>query len=100
MFVAHPEGPYVGASTVVEYRADSLIVLIDWTIIQTEHYGEDISFNIDANPEVILVSMDRMSAELQISYNTQYNVSIIATLCGISNIAATVKLKFGECCMW
>ena len=82
----------------VEYREDSLIVLINWTII---HYEEHItSLNIDATPEVVNVvpHVDRMSAELQITYNTQYNVSIIATLCGISNITTTVKLKFGEPC--
>ena len=74
----------------VEYRADSLIVLIDWTIIRYEEHIT--SFTIDATPEVVnVVSVDRMSAQLQISYNTQYNVSIIATLCGISNITTEVR---------
>ena len=40
--------------------------------------------------------MNSKSAKLQISYNTQYNVSITATLCGLGNTTMTVTLHFGE----
>ena len=94
--IAHPEGPHVGPPRVLEYRADSVIALIDWRIIQTQHYEEDTAFSIDSIPEVIVVSMNSTSVQLQISYNTQYNVSITATLCGLGNTTATVTLHFGE----
>ena len=96
--IAHPEGPDVEPPRVLEYRASSLIALIDWRIVQTQHYEEDTAFSIDSIPDVIVVSMNTTSAQLQISYNTQYNVSITATLCGFGNTTATVTLHFGESC--
>ena len=80
----------------LEYRPNSVIVLIEWTIIQTQHHEEDTPFSINSIPEVIVMSNSSMSARLLISYNTKYNVSITATLCGINNTTATVALNFGE----
>ena len=59
--IAHPKGPHVGLPRVLEYKASSLIVLIDWRIIQTQHYEKDTAFSIDSIPEVIVVSINNTS---------------------------------------
>ena len=93
---AHPKGPDVGVPRVLEFREDSILVLLDWTIVQTQRYKKDTLFSINATPEVIIMSINSMSAQLQISYNIQYNVRITATLCELANATAMITLHFGE----
>ena len=79
----------------IEFRADNITVLIDW--IQRQHHKSITTYNFDAIPQVIVLYVNNTSAQLQVSYNTQYRVSITATLCGQSNATTTVTLHFSEC---
>ena len=72
---------------------DSIVVFID--LNRSRHHENNTSYRIAAIPQVFAMSINSTGAQLQVSYNTQYNVSITATLCGHSN-ATIVTLTFSE----
>ena len=90
----------MGAPRVLEFRRNSIVVLIEW--IQSQRHGHDTTYNInvEAFPQDlvnnIITITNTTSAQLQLSYNTHYNVSITATLCGQWNATTIISLDFGE----
>ena len=99
--IAFPDPPLVGAPRVLEFRRNSVIVLIEW--IQSQRHRHDTTYSVDVVPhDLVLVHNiitlnSSMSAQLQLSYNTSYNVSITAaTLCVLWNATKIVSLDFGE----
>ena len=58
-----------------------------------------VSYNISTGPEidaaVTLISNTR--ANLTLSYNTQYNVSVVADLCGHQSTTLIDEIHYGEC---
>ena len=57
-----------------------------------------VSYNVTSVPLAGVAFNGSTSVQLTLLYNTQYNVSILATLCGQSNTAIAVhrNLDFGE----
>ena len=58
-----------------------------------------MSYNISVDPEVVVnSSTGRNSAQLILSYDTRYNVSVVAALCGITttNFAIIHHGKLGS----
>ena len=98
--IAFPDPPFVGAPRALEFRTNSIVVLIEW--IQSRHHRYDTTYSVNAIPwdlvHNIITLTSSTSAQLQLSYNTNYNVSIIATLCGQRNATTIVSLYFGEYC--
>ena len=94
--LAHPDPPDVGIPEVLEFGTDNIIILVEW--IQSRHHENHTAYSIDAMPQVTVAFIKSTSAQLQISYNTQYNVSITAFLCGHSNATTMIMLEFGEFC--
>ena len=80
----------------LEFGTDSVIVLIEWIQMGQHENDVHVVYSIDATPPVNVVFIKSSSAQLQVSYNTQYNVSIIASLCGRSNATTMIILNFGE----
>ena len=77
---------------VIRYEADNVLVILDWT-------PEDgVSYNVTSIPPAAVILISSYSVQLALHYNTQYNVSILASLCGQSyvTIAVDYDLKFGE----
>ena len=77
----------------IRYEADNVLVMLDWA-------PEDgVSYSVTTIPPVAVVFNASTSVQLVLHYNTQYNVSILATLCGQSDTTITVYhvLNFGEC---
>ena len=97
MCIAYPEPPNVGTPTVLEFGINCVLISIDW--IQSQNYGNDnITYFITAVPQAIVMFINTTvtSAQVQVSYNTQYVIGITATLCGLSNATTTVILHYGE----
>ena len=86
----------MAAPRTVEFRTDIIIVLFDWN--QSQCHRNDTMYRVDAIPQglVHITLTSSTSAQLQLSYNTHYNVSITATLCGQKNATTIVSLNFGE----
>ena len=69
-----PSGPIM-ISISEEYRAENIMVIMDWT-------QEGVSYNITIIPMVPIASTGRTSVQLTLSYNVEYNVSLEAiTVC-------------------
>lgn len=58
------------------FETNSIIVALDWA------YKNGASYNVSVDPELAINYTGRSSAQLSLSYNIQYNVSITASLCG------------------
>ena len=80
-----------------DYQADNVTVTVKWdpaqqmdtTIITL------ITTTVTVSPLVPIIPTGNTSRELVISYNTEYNLSVVAvTACG--NATASRKLNYGE----
>ena len=55
-----------------------------------------VMYSVNSLPQLQMpIRTDSMGAELHLSYNVVYNVSIVATLCGRSNVNC-IQLHYGE----
>ena len=72
---------------------DHLTVLIEWMA------EKGVTYNIRSENlrEMCakIVSVTTSSAQITVSYNTSYNVSVEATLCGQMNVSS-VEIYYGE----
>lgn len=75
-----------------QFEREHINVLLEWNKI-----NGGVLFNVSTIPQVIgsFVPGSSTSHQLNVSYNTQYNVSIVATLCG-QNYMATIELNYGK----
>ena len=53
-----------------------------------------VYYYVNVSPEVSYTSHSSIVISLMISYNTQYNVSIVSSLC---EVTTTKMLKYGKC---
>jgi hypothetical protein len=71
------------------YRADNVTVTILWAPI------DNITFSTQVSPLAPIMTTGSTSRQLIISYNTEYNLSVVATTpCG--NFIASITLSYGE----
>ena len=94
LIYAHSEDVAVSLSIGEEYySSDSITVLLEWTPEQS-----DTMYNItvDPNPLVLVRFTENNIAQIIVSYNTEYVVSVV-TLCqrNPSN-HSSIKLHYGE----
>ena len=75
-----------------EYQADNVTVTITWAPAELI---DDVTFSTKVSPLVPIMSIGSTSRQLIISYNTEYNLSVVAVaLCG--NATASKMLNYGE----
>ena len=56
-----------------------------------------VMYSVYSLPQLqVPITVENMVAELRLSYNVVYNVSIVATLCGQRSLLNTVHLHYGE----
>lgn len=70
---------------------DHLTVLLEWMA------EKGVIYNVSTETETVAknVTTSKFNAQIMVSYNTFYNVSVEATLCGQKNVS-TVKIYYGE----
>ena len=75
-----------------EYQADNVTVTVTWAPAELM---DDITFSTKVSPLVPIVPTGSTNRQLIISYNTEYNLSVVAvTPCG--NVIASKTLNYGE----
>ena len=77
--------------TEVQYSIDNVTVTVEW--IQ-ELVG--ITYATEVSPFIPLIFTGNTSLQSTISYNTEYNFSVIAVASCRENITASIKLKYGK----
>lgn len=70
-------------------EANNITVNVEWS---TEH---GVIYILNIEPEVAFNYTERHSAQLVVPYNTKYNVSVIASLCGYNRTTFSL-LNYGE----
>ena len=73
-----------------QFDTDSIKVILQWT------YQNGVSYNVNIIPLVNTTFIDRTSVQVLICYNTAYNVSIMAILCGQNSVTTIVTLNYGK----
>ena len=63
---------------------DRVTVNLEWT------HKNGVSYNVSVNPQVAVNYAGRNRAQLFVLYDTEYNVSVIASLCGRNSITFRV----------
>lgn len=92
--IADPEVPDVEMK-VLENGMESISALLEWS---PERPGNTTVYTVVTIPQSKNIAfIENTTVQLQLSYNTQYNISIIATLCGYRNATTTLLLYFGKC---
>ena len=77
-----------------QFGNESVILMLEWT---GEHNSVS-SYSVDIFPQADIVVNDRSARlilQIELLYNTLYNVSIIASLCG-KNSSSFIELHYGE----
>ena len=72
-----------------EFEADSVRVALEWT------HQNGVSYTIRVDPEVNVSYSWRKSAQLVVPYNSKYNISVVASLCGNSR-AVFIMINYGK----
>ena len=90
--VGQPQPPESITTHVIRYKANDVLVMLDWAL------EDGVSYSVTTIPPLAAVFNTSTSVELVLHYNTQYNTSILATLCGQSDTTITFYhvLNFGE----
>ena len=75
-----------------EYKADNNItVTVEWA------QQEGITFSARVSPSASLIIDGSTRCQLTISYNTEYNFSVVAvTACGNTTASITLIINYGE----
>ena len=73
-----------------QFDTDSVIVILQWT------YQNGVSYNVNTIPQINATLIEETSVQMLICYNTAYNVSITATLCGQNSVTTIVPLNYGK----
>ena len=61
------------------FGTSSITVTLEWA------HKNGVSYGISADPPVAVNYTGKSSAQLVVSYNTKYNISVVASLCGRSS---------------
>ena len=71
------------------FEANSVIVTLEWT---TKH---GVTYNVNVDPQVTVNHTGSNSAQLVVPFNTKYNVSVVASLCGTNKTTFSL-LNYGK----
>ena len=78
------------------FYEDNVTIILMYT-----HENPLVSFNVGVIPQLPVSLLGNTHAPiatpLQLSYNTHYNISVVASLCGQAIATNSVKLFFGKC---
>ena len=79
------------------FGMERVSVSLQWT--QEIHQGLFVSYSISVLPVVgvMIAVMSNTRANLSVPYNTLYNVSIVAGVCGQRNSTTYIELNYGKC---
>ena len=90
----YPSPPIV--QTKEKFRMDEVVIGLQWT--QETYENLYVSYNISTEPEIdaTVTLISNTHANLTLSYNTQYNVSVVADLCG-HQATTIIEIHYGGC---
>ena len=91
-YVVYIDPPEVDDPEVMEFGGDNVVVAFQWTREDGVSYTLDIVPHANHNITFQAIA----SVQVQVLYNTVYNVSIKSSLCGQINATTSFLLNFGK----
>ena len=79
------------ASISEDLRTDDIVVTIEFTSELS-----DVSYSVSVVPRGDVVVMGNTSVKLMVPYNIQHNVSVTASLCGLSSTTSIYTVFHGK----
>ena len=76
--------------TSIQFENESVVVTLEWTVENGAFMG------LSVVPMAESVNFGPSSRQLMLSYNTSYNVSAVASLCGQYYSTRSIELHYGE----
>ena len=73
-----------------QFGMENITVILDWS------QEMDVSYSVIVDPEVPVTFIERARVQLLLSYNIQYNASVMATRCPHLTNTVFVELSYGE----
>ena len=91
MIITDQYSPTLGITS-EEYKTDNITVSVEWTL------QEGAMYTVRVLPQVPIMVTGSTSRQLTISYNTEYNFSVEATVTTPCRVSATtfIRLHYGE----
>ena len=94
---SHPMSPMI--DTKVYFGVEAVTINMQWA--QEIHpEGYFVSYSVNVLPvidvTITMINNTRLAANLILSYNTPYSVSVVADLCGQSNVTTLTEIIYGE----
>ena len=74
-----------------DFKNDSIVLTLEWTV----ENGAFIGLNVVPQAEIMNLGSSNRTGQLVISYNTSYNISGVASLCGRYS-SHSIELHYGE----
>jgi hypothetical protein len=80
-----------------QFGSDNITVILEWP-----DEGGGVSYSTHVAPESLMVEMltgsvtGFINIKLVLLYNTSYNFSTVATLCGVNSTTSITELNYGE----
>ena len=75
------------------FEDDGIKVFLEWMA----ESSAGVTYNVSIIPQVPITKVSGASAELKVSYNTSYHLTVLATLCEQNSANLTLEVHFGEC---
>ena len=72
-----------------QFKNESVVVTLEWTVVNGAFMG------LSVVPMAATVNLGPSSRQLMLSYNTSYNVTVVARLCGQYS-SHSIELHYGE----
>ena len=90
----NPDSPLVAIrNNSVRFSRHNVSVILDWV----PEFNVSYSFSAVPSAQIIKITGNtEAEARIIVSYNVLYNVSIVATQCGLDSVPTNVQLRYGE----
>ena len=72
------------------FQTNFVSVTLEWTA------KNGVSYVVSVNPETTISYTGKRSTQLIVLYNTKYNVSVVASLCGINQEVYSTIIEYGK----
>ena len=73
------------------FEEDNVTIFLEWAA----ENATGVIYNVSIIPRVPIIKLSDTSIELRVAYNTAYNLSIFATLCGRNSANTVLKIYSG-----
>ena len=88
-YAGYPNYPEIRWKTET-FNKNNATIILEWI----QEIG--VSYNVDVNPNPQESKLNGNTSQLTVLYNTTYNVTVVATLCGQNTTTAAIDITVNQ----